>query len=177
MNTVDNIKIISLSVCENSLRFAMLSCCLKSPLGLLTSHNGYNPNVSFYLRMISRMSKKGKCTIHHIHFDKKTPRQLFESPYLAQRLSPSHVIPQLRSGMTLIRKVTAYLSKTIPAIGNHYFSLCNWGACLQVNSAVNMSHLQRVKTKERSTYHATAPPNVPSQHNLIRILDGIITRH
>ena len=35
----------------------------------------------------------------------KYRERLIESPYPAQRLSPSHVIPQLRSGMTLIRSL------------------------------------------------------------------------
>jgi hypothetical protein len=40
-------------------------------------------------------SKEDKCTVDHIHFDKFHSERINLIPIMAQRLSPSHIIPQL----------------------------------------------------------------------------------
>jgi|APFre7841882590_1041340.scaffolds.fasta_scaffold09401_3 hypothetical protein len=58
MKTVNNIKIISIQYAKTSCCFAILSYCLKSPLGILSNNHGRNPNLFFHLRMISCGSKE-----------------------------------------------------------------------------------------------------------------------
>ena len=81
----------------------MLPHCLKSSLRIPLEHKVRNSHPCSHLRIISCVSKHGIFNPNQIPFGRKDRERLIESPYLAQRLSPSHVIPQLRSGITLIR--------------------------------------------------------------------------
>jgi hypothetical protein len=56
---------------KSAFRFALLSCCLKSPLGMPPATLRRNPTLCFHLRMISCRSKVGRFNPDNIPFNRK----------------------------------------------------------------------------------------------------------